>query len=212
MFTGLIEAIGIVRDVRLYGRANELVLERPAAFSQVKLGDSIAINGVCLTVSQQSLSQLSFDVMPETLHKTNLSELRRGSYVNLERALALGDRLGGHLVSGHIDGVGEIIGRRSEGNAVVFTVKAPQEVRAYLVRKGSIAIDGISLTIGDLTPEGFWVSIIPHTLAVTALQYLQSGDRVNLEADIIGKYVVAYLERRKTTQGISMDFLRENGF
>jgi len=212
MFTGLIEAIGKVLDVRLSGRVSELTVEHPPSFAHVRLGDSIAINGVCLTVSRFSTTQLIFDLMPETIRKTNLHKLNRGSHVNMERALALGDRLGGHLVSGHIDGVGKVSGIRNEGNAVVFNVQAPREMSSYLVRKGSVAIDGISLTVGDTTPEGFWVSIVPHTLSATALQHRHVGDEVNLEADIIGKYVVEHLARKGAARGISMDFLRQHGF
>lgn len=213
MFTGLIEAIGKVNDVRFSGQKNELVVQHPAQFEKVKLGDSVAVNGVCLTVSRFTTGELIFDVMPETLRKTNLHKLSGGSFVNMERALALGDRLGGHLVTGHIDGIGRVTGRRSEGNALLFTIHTPEAVREYLVKKGSVAIDGISLTIGDITNEGFWVSIIPHTLTATALQFRQVGDTVNLEADIIGKYVVQYLERRQLSPGgISLDFLKQHGF
>ncbi|KAF0194875.1 MAG: riboflavin synthase [Bacillota bacterium] len=213
MFTGLIEAVGKVNDIRFSGQENELVVQHPLLFEKIKLGDSIAINGVCLTVSRFAGGELVFDVMPETLRRSNLHKLLRGSFVNMERALVLGERLGGHLVTGHIDGVGRVTGRRSEGNAILFTIQTPEEVREYLIKKGSVAIDGISLTIGDITNEGFWISIIPHTLTATALQYRQVGDAVNLEADIIGKYVVRYLERRQpSSKGISFDFLKQHGF
>lgn len=213
MFTGLIEAIGKVNDIRFSGQENELVVQRPEVFEKVKLGDSIAINGVCLTVSRFVRGELVFDVMPETLRSSNLHKLTRGSYVNIERALAVGDRLGGHLVTGHIDGVGRVTGKRLEGNAILFAIQTPEEVTEYLIKKGSVAIDGISLTIGDITNEGFWVSIIPHTLAATALQYRQVGDTVNLEGDIIGKYVVQYLKRRQpSSKGIDFDFLKQHGF
>ena len=155
-----------------------------------------------------------FDVMPETLRKTNLLSLTSGDYVNMERALAVGDRLGGHLLTGHIDGVGQVSARRTEGNAIIFTIHAPEEVTSLLVEKGSVAVDGISLTVGDLEPKGFWVSIIPHTLENTVLQHRRPGDKVNLEADLIGKYVLRYLKRPAPGRpgGITLDFLGQHGF
>jgi riboflavin synthase len=214
MFTGLVEAMGKVKELRLLGQRNQLVIEEPAIAQQVKLGDSVAINGICLTVVQCKGDQLVFDVMPETLRKTNLLSLTSGDYVNMERALAVGDRLGGHLLTGHIDGVGQVSARRKEGNAIIFTIHAPEEVTSLLVKKGSVAVDGISLTVGDLEPKGFWVSIIPHTLENTVLQYRQPGDKVNLEADLIGKYVLRYLKKVAPGRpgGITLDFLGQHGF
>ncbi|BCV25687.1 riboflavin synthase [Gelria sp. Kuro-4] len=214
MFTGLVETMGKVKELRLLGRRNQLVIEEPGIAQQVKLGDSVAINGVCLTVVQCEGDRLIFDVMPETLRKTNLRSLTRGDYVNMERALAMGDRLGGHLLTGHIDGVGQVSARRTEGNAIIFTIHAPEEVTSLLVEKGSVAVDGISLTVGDLEPKGFWVSIIPHTLENTVLQHRRPGDKVNLEADLIGKYVLRYLKRPApgSPGGITLDFLGQHGF
>lgn len=214
MFTGLVETMGKVNELRLLGRRNQLVIEEPGIAQQVKLGDSVAINGVCLTVVQCEGDRLIFDVMPETLRKTNLRSLTSGDYVNMERALAMGDRLGGHLLTGHIDGVGQVSARRTEGNAIIFTIHAPEEVTSLLVEKGSVAVDGISLTVGDLEPKGFWVSIIPHTLENTVLQHRRPGDKVNLEADLIGKYVLRYLKRLAPGRpgGITLDFLGQHGF
>jgi len=214
MFTGLVETMGKVNELRLLGRRNQLVIEEPGIAQQVKLGDSVAINGVCLTVVQCEGDRLIFEVMPETLRKTNLRSLTRGDYVNMERALAMGDRLGGHLLTGHIDGVGQVSARRTEGNAIIFTIHAPEEVTSLLVEKGSVAVDGISLTVGDLEPKGFWVSIIPHTLENTVLQHRRPGDKVNLEADLIGKYVLRYLKRPAPGRpgGITLDFLGQHGF
>lgn len=158
------------------------------------VGESLAVNGVCLTVREMTGSIVVADVMPETARATTLADLRPGDEVNLERALRLGDRLGGHLVTGHVDGVGTVRSRRREGNALLLEVGAPPAVARYLVPKGAVAVDGVSLTVASRRADGFTVSLIPHTLAVTTLSALRPGDRVNLEVDLVGKYVIQYLQ------------------
>lgn len=195
-----------------------ITIEGEKVLSDVKLGDSIAVNGICLTVVVFTDRFFEVDVMAETLRKTNLAELKPGDRVNLERALRVGDRLGGHIVSGHIDGVGVISRQQREDIAVITEIKAPAEVMRYVVRKGSVAIDGISLTVVDCTDEAFQVSLIPHTAMLTTLGYKKQGDRVNLESDIIGKYVERLLGFTANTgptgksPELSLDFLAQNGF
>jgi riboflavin synthase len=214
LFTGIIEELGTVRSLQTRADFAQIKIEARKVLSDIRLGDSIAVNGVCLTVA--SFSGLSFlaDVMPETLRKTNLIGLKPGNRVNLERALALGGRLGGHMVSGHVDGTGRIREKRTEGNAVVMHITAPQEVLRLIVPKGSIAVDGISLTVAVVGPESFSVSVIPHTAAETTLGEKSAGDIVNLENDLIGKYVDRLLNSYQDIQqkDISIDFLKANGF
>jgi riboflavin synthase len=218
MFTGLIEELGEMIKIQHGINSAKLTLKASKVLELVKLGDSIAVNGVCLTVVWFSPSQFAAEVMDETLRKTNLGNLVTGDKVNLERALSLGDRLGGHMVSGHIDGVGQIVGMKKVDIANVITIEAPQEVTDYIISKGSVAIDGISLTVVDCLEEMFTVSIIPHTAAMTTLGYKKNGDKVNLEADMIGKYVVKFLERqaagssKRKESKLDVNFLAENGF
>lgn len=218
MFTGLVEEVGEVIKLQHGSNSAKITVKASKVLEQVKLGDSIAVNGVCLTVVWFIKSQFAAEVMEETLRKTNLGSLAAGDLVNLERALSLGDRLGGHMVSGHIDGVGKIVGIKRVDIANVITVEAPQEVTDYLIPKGSVAIDGISLTVIDCQEEMFTVSIIPHTAAATTLGDKKTGDKVNLEADLIGKYVAKFLERqaagnsKKKNSRIDAKFLAENGF
>ncbi|CCO07052.1 Riboflavin synthase alpha chain [Desulforamulus hydrothermalis Lam5 = DSM 18033] len=182
----------------------------------VKIGDSIAVNGVCLTVTTFGEGIFTADVMAETLARTNLKELRPGSKVNLERALRLGDRLGGHLVSGHVDGIGTIIGTARHDIATLVTVQAPDEVMKYIIKKGSVAIDGTSLTVVDFDRDKFQVSLIPHTAQVTVLGSKKIGDTVNLEADVLGKYIERLLQAREErpvqNSKISQEFLSAHGF
>jgi len=212
VFTGIIEELGTVRGIAVGREGARLTVEAPGILAGVRRGDSVAVNGVCLTVTEHTETAFAVDVMAETLAKTNLGRLRRGARVNLERALRLGDRLGGHLVTGHVDGVGTITGRERDGMATVFAVRAPQDVAQYLIPKGSVAVDGISLTVVDVRGDVFTVSIIPHTAAVTTLGFKQPGDTVNLEADVVGKYVAHLLRREKGEQGITLDFLARSGF
>ena len=186
-----------------------------AVLSDLKVGDSVAVNGVCLTATSVDSAGFTADVMHETLRRSSLGALGPGSRVNLERAMAAGGRFGGHIVSGHIDAAGTIAEKRRDDNAVWYTVKAPPAVLRYVVEKGSVAIDGISLTVASVEADRFSVSVIPHTAAVTALGDKSPGDIVNLEADIIGKYVDKLLRPAETPPaggGVSLEFLAENGF
>ncbi len=221
MFTGIIEEMGILKKIQHGSDSARLNIEASEVLRDVRLGDSIAVNGICLTVVHFNGRFFDVDVMAETLRKTNLEDLKPGDRVNLERALRVGDRLGGHIVSGHIDGVGVITRQQREDIAVVTDIRAPAEVMKYVVKKGSVAIDGISLTVVDCTSDSFQVSLIPHTASLTSLGYKKTGDRVNLEADIIGKYVERLLGFKKDETGpaeagsrsrLTMDYLAENGF
>lgn len=216
MFTGIVEELGAVASLQRGADSANLAIVARVVLQQLKLGDSIAVNGVCLTVTSFNDRQFSADVMAETLAKTNLGSLKPGDKVNLERALAFGDRLGGHLVSGHIDGVGRIIKLARHDIAMVVTIAAPTEVMRYIIRKGSVAIDGISLTVVDYTPDSFSVSLIPHTAAATTLGFKQVGASVNLEGDMIGKYIekwfTAGAAKERPGQGMSAEFLARHGF
>jgi len=216
VFTGIVEELGIVRIVRLLPESGQLTVEGRIVLSGTQIGDSIAINGVCLTVIRQSEREFTVDVMAETLAKTNLVELKSGSRVNLERALQLQTRLGGHLVSGHIDGVGTIRRITSWGIAQVYEISAPPTILSYILPKGSIAIDGISLTVIDVESEYFTVSLIPHTFEQTTLGLKEIGASVNLETDLIGKYVARFMGLNTTSsknkQDLSLGFLAEHGF
>ncbi len=194
MFTGLIEALGTVAHIDPEGAGRRLVITAPTLAPQLKLGESVAVNGVCLTVVQVDAAQVGFQAGPETLAKTNLSELIPGHRVNLERSLQVGDRLGGHWVQGHVDGVGHIASRRVEGEWEMVWFDCPEELCRQMVRKGSIAVDGVSLTVVDVEPTRFSVALIPHTLSHTTLGHKPGGATVNLETDILGKYVRKLLE------------------
>jgi riboflavin synthase len=196
MFSGIIAEVGTVKALDGSAEAASLTIEVSRSFSDVVIGESIAVNGVCLTVVQRSDSMFVVDVSPQTLRATNLGELRPGDGVNLERSLSLTDRLGGHLVSGHVDGVGTIIDQCSEANALHYDIQVPEGLIRYMVPKGSIAVDGISLTIVACRPAGFQVTIIPHTAAVTTIGRKSIGATVNLECDMIGKYVERVLQAR----------------
>jgi riboflavin synthase len=196
MFSGIVAEVGTVQDYDGNREAATLTVQASPAFHDVAIGESIAVNGVCLTVVDHRESTFSLDVSPETLRATNLGELRPGDGVNLERSLSLNDRVGGHLVSGHVDGVGRITDKRREANALHYDIQAPVELMRYLVPKGSIAVDGISLTVVACRPEGFQVTIIPHTAAVTTIGCKALGATVNLECDMIGKYVERALQAR----------------
>jgi riboflavin synthase len=219
MFTGIIEEIGIVSSIQRAGDSFVLTIEAKNILNDVHLGDSIAVNGVCLTVTSYSGNYFSVDVMPETVKATSLSIVRRGTKVNLERAMAAGGRFGGHFVSGHIDGTGCIISKKQVENAVYYEIEADQETLKYVILKGSIAIDGTSLTVFGISESSFTISIIPHTLSETILGLKGPGDIVNLECDMIGKYVghfltglAAGIQNKKGTKGITTQFLEENGF
>lgn len=217
MFTGIVEEIGHIRRIQRGDLWIVLEVSAQKILQGVKLGDSIAVNGTCLTVTSFTRDAFTVDVMPETLKKTSLASLGIGSPVNLERAMAAGDRFGGHFVSGHVDGMGRILEKKPYGNAIVITIDAGEDVLRYILPKGSISIDGISLTVVDTNPSSFQVSIIPHTLKETVLQYKNAGDVVNLECDMIGKYIerfILFRESRNSSKSTSItsDFLAENGF
>jgi riboflavin synthase len=211
MFTGIIEEMGTVKALRREAGAARLSLSAATVLDGTALGDSICVNGVCLTVVEMGRSGFSADVAVETLRVTNLGELKAGARVNLERALQLSARIGGHLVSGHVDAVGRLREKRDEGNGWRIFFDAPETVLRYVIKKGSIAIDGISLTVADLDRAGFSVAMIPHTARLTTLGFKTAGDSVNLEADIIGKYVER-LFPGKEAGSVSLDLLRKNGF
>ena len=216
MFTGIIEEVGALK--RLAG--GEIAIRAKKVLEDVALGDSIAVNGICLTVTRFDEAHFTADVMPETIRRTSLAELRRGSRVNLERALTLKSRLGGHIVSGHIDGAGTIAAMREEGNAILLTVRASADILRYIVEKGSVALDGISLTVASVSAADFTVSLIPHTREITNLREKSVGSRLNIETDILGKYVEKLFPggcalgsaAPKGKDGITMDFLRQQGF
>ncbi len=214
MFTGIVEEVGQIRRVTLGAHSAVLEIAAHTVLEGTKIGDSIAVNGICLTVTALSPQGFSADVMHETLDRSSLAGLATGSPVNLERAMAANGRFGGHIVSGHVDGTGRITQIRRDDNAVWFTVACETALLRYIVEKGSITIDGTSLTVADVTDSGFSVSAIPHTLTVTVLGERRQGDRVNLECDIIGKYVEKLLQPAKVAaeSGISREFLAEHGF
>lgn len=215
MFTGIVEEMGTIRAIRRGRSSAVLDIQAKTVLSDVHIGDSIAVNGVCLTVTDFSPEGFSADVMHETLNRSSLSQLKNGSRVNLERAMAANGRFGGHIVAGHVDGVGKITRVRRDDTAVWYTVEAPPEVLRYVVEKGSITIDGISLTVAAVAEGGFSVSIIPHTAAQTVLGERREGDLVNLETDIIGKYVEKLLSPGpgpKAGGAITREFLTRYGF
>lgn len=214
MFTGLIEDLGTLRDIRTGTDQARLVVATHLPRAELTLGESIAVNGVCLTVTSFGEGVFTADVSPETLQCTTLGRLARGARVNLERALRLSDRLGGHLVSGHVDGQGQILERRQDGNAWRFRFQVEPAISAFLVPKGSVAVDGISLTVNDVSGDSFSLAIIPLTLAKTTLQDRKVGDQVNLETDLIGKYVARFLQDGSAgkSPGLTMDILAKNGF
>jgi riboflavin synthase len=212
MFTGIIEEIGMMKAVQKGRDWCKLTIQASAILEDVKLGDSIAVNGVCLTVTQFTKVQFTVDVMPETMAKTSLAGLKNGSPVNLERAMAANGRFGGHFVSGHIDGTGTILTRKPFGNAVLFDIGASDELLYYMIPKGSVAVDGISLTIVEVDAHSFQLSIIPHTLEQTVLAQKYAGDIVNLECDPLGKYIEKFVQTRKSKGKLTESFLAEHGF
>lgn len=204
MFTGLIEDLGKVDTWEAEGRSGRLVFETGLPLKEISLGSSIAVNGCCLTVVRKGRKRLAVDVSPETLERTNFAQIEPGDLVNLERSLRFADRLGGHLVTGHVDGIGVIEKIRRRGDFTFFEIRVPAVVGRLLVSKGSVAVDGISLTVNSCTTRSFSVVIIPFTLSHTNLQSHRVGGRVNLEADIVGKYVWQYMKvgRRRGRQGL----------
>lgn len=193
MFTGIVEGTGKVLKLRVSGRQATLTIQAPFTLRGEREGDSIAVNGCCLTVVRKNTRQFTADLSVETLRVTNLGHLKPGSLVNLERPIRLADRLGGHLVQGHVDAVGKVVALRRVGENDKITIQFPNRLRPYLIPKGSIAVDGVSMTVNDLTPQSFSLVVIPHTLKQTNLARWKKGQLVNLEADMIGKYVVAQI-------------------
>lgn len=221
MFTGIVEEIGGVVSVSKGAQSSKMTLQGNVIFEDMHIGDSVAVNGVCLTVTSKMGNTFTVDVMAETLRRSSLGSLTNGSKVNMERAMAANGRFGGHIVSGHIDGTGEIESFVKEDNAVWVTVKTPAGILKYIIEKGSITIDGISLTVAYVDSHCFKVSLIPHTATNTTLLSKKPGDIVNLENDIVGKYIDKLLhfnedaegeQSSKKESGISMDFLAQNGF
>lgn len=215
MFTGIIEEVGTVKSIQKGAISSFIQINADTVLSDAHIGDSIAVNGVCLTVTDLTGNYFQADVMNETLSRSSLGSLKNGSPVNLERAMSAQGRFGGHIVSGHIDGTGVISSVKQDGIALWYTINTDSEILRYIVEKGSIAIDGISLTVAKVTANDFNVSIIPHTAAQTVLNSKKTGDTVNLENDIIGKYVEKFLnpdEKKSEKSRITMDFLAKNGF
>jgi riboflavin synthase len=218
MFTGIIEELGVVANIKRSGESFVLTIDAKTILKDVHLGDSISVNGVCLTVTSFTSSQFTVDVMPETVKASSLQSLKRGAKVNLERAMAAGGRFGGHFVSGHIDGTGVIKSKKQVENAVYYEIETSPEILRYVIERGSIAVDGTSLTVFGVTDETFTLSLIPHTLSESIIGLKESGDIVNLECDMIGKYVGHFLTRgqntgnKKSSSGISTSFLEEHGF
>ena len=211
MFTGIIEEIGKVKALRRGARSFTLEIEASRVLEGTQVGDSIATNGVCLTVTRMDGSGFAADVMPETVERTALKRLQPGSRVNLERALTLNSRLGGHLVAGHVDATGRIAARREDDTALWLEIEAEPALLRYVVEKGSIAVDGVSLTVARVDGRSFAVSLIPHTQGVTTLHERRVGERVNLESDMLAKYVEK-LMGRVPQGGLTFGFLYENGF
>ena len=223
MFTGIVEEVGTIVSISKGAKSSKLTLQGKVIFEDMHIGDSIAVNGVCLTVTEKTANTFTVDVMAETLRRSSLGTLSKGSKVNMERAMAANGRFGGHIVSGHIDGTGTIKSFVREDNAVWVTIAASSKLLKYIIEKGSITIDGISLTVAYVDSQCFKVSLIPHTAANTTLLTKKTGDMVNLENDIVGKYIDKLLHFdieddtvtdhiSETSGGISMEFLSENGF
>ncbi len=213
MFTGIVEEVGTIRAMT----KGELVIGASKVLQDVALGDSIAVNGICLTVTKFDAASFHVDVMPETMRRTSLALLQKGSHVNLERALTLSSRLGGHIVSGHIDGTGRILSFTEEENAILLKISAEAGLLRYIIEKGSVALDGISLTVTEVTSQDFTVSLIPHTREVTILGERKAGDPINIENDVIGKYVERFLtvsqpEKQEKKSALTAEFLLQNGF
>ncbi len=215
MFTGIVEEIGTVERIQKGRHSAILTIRASVVLENTKLGDSIAVNGICLTVTELSGGKFMADVMHETLNRSSLAQLSSGSHVNLERAMPADGRFGGHIVAGHVDGVGTVLRMERDDTAVWYTIGAKPEIMRYIVEKGSVTVDGVSLTVAQVAAEHFAVSVIPHTQQQTVLQERAVGGLVNLETDIIGKYVEKLLQpapEQKKKSGITKEFLYENGF
>lgn len=212
MFTGIIEERGILQEIQRSVNCAKITIQAKKVLEEIQLGDSIAVNGICLTVTSFTKDIFTADVMPETWRRCSISQLSKGQLVNLERAMPMNGRFGGHIVSGHIDGIGKIQGMKREENAVLYEILVEEKILRYVIEKGSIAIDGISLTVTNVTDKSFSVSAIPHTVQNTNLKERKKGEFVNLEADCIGKYVSKFLDVTKKEETITENFLMEHGF
>lgn len=215
MFTGIIEELGTIQKIQAKGNALVLNIKAKTVLEDIKLGDSVAVNGVCLTVTAFNHHSFSLDVMPETFNSTSLSNLQQGTLVNLERAMSSNGRFGGHFVTGHVDAVGHILKREPRENAIYIDIQYPNEYSHLTLYKGSIALDGTSLTIFGTENNRVTVSIIPHTAKESVLGIKKVGDKVNIEFDMLGKYLFSFLEKKNqqnVQNSISKDFLKENGF
>ena len=216
MFTGLVEELGKVTNITRTSQSVRITIGADKVLTDVKIGDSIAVNGTCLTAVDYNTKSFTADVMPETVNRTVLASLKPGDIVNLERCLKVGDRLGGHIVSGHIDGIGTITAKQRNDIAIIVTITASPHLLRYIIPKGSIAVDGTSLTVVEIGANWFTVSLIPHTAGLTTVGLKSSGQPVNLEVDIIGKYVERLLGQpvcqNKSSSKMTTQFLQENGF
>jgi riboflavin synthase len=216
MFTGIIEEIGSVKAIDRGSQSIRLTIKGQKVLTDTRIGDSIAVNGICLTVTTQGEDWFSADGMPETMRRTGMQQLKPRDPVNLERAMQMGGRLGGHLVSGHIDGTGRLASRAREDNAIILAIEAAPEILRYIITKGSVALDGVSLTVVRVDPHSFQVSLIPHTAGLTILGNRAIGDLVNIECDVIGKYVERLMQpaqpEETPSSGLTWQFLEEHGF
>ena len=220
MFTGIIEGFGTISGIKPSGQSRRMAINADYELDNTKIGDSIAVNGACLTVVSFSGKRFEVDLSPETVAKTTLGKAKIGDRLNLERALCISDRIDGHLVSGHIDGIGTIKSRKTEENAIIITFNIPESVSYYIIKKGSVAVDGISLTVNECDHESFQVSIIPHTAKLTTLGFKKISDSVNVETDMIGKYVERFVTQTKASRNekkteessVDMQLLARTGF
>ena len=212
MFTGIVEDIGTVKAISRGKASMQLTIFSSKIVEDVHLGDSIAVNGVCLTVTSFTKESFPVDVMPETVKATSIRDVSVGSFVNLERAMSASGRFGGHIVSGHVDGIGTIIRKRRQENAIYYDIKISEELRRFCIPKGSIAIDGTSLTLFGVQNQLITISLIPHTVEISVIGRKKEGDIVNVENDMLGKYVIYNMEGNQEKKTITEDFLRQNGF
>jgi riboflavin synthase len=219
MFTGIIEGFGTIRSLSGAGQGKRMSLESDFELDRTKLGDSIAVNGACLTAVKISGKVFEVDISPETIEKSTFKSAKTGDRVNLERAIKLGDRLDGHIVTGHIDGTGVIESVETSSNAIIIKIKAPEKVMKYIIEKGSVAVDGTSLTVNSCDENSFSLAIIPHTKGLSIVGSKKVGEKVNLETDVVGKYIEKLITGKNSSsgteskeEGVSMDFLRSNGF
>ena len=220
MFTGIIEGIGVLRRITNQGQGRVLTIETDVDLHESKIGDSIAVNGACLTAVKLQRHLFEVDMAPETVNRTTFKSIATGERLNIERAMRLSDRLDGHLVSGHIDGTGRILSKTIKSNAVIITIEVPSELACQMIEKGSVAVDGISLTINRCTERDFQISVIPHTAGITTIGIKGVGDEVNIETDMLGKYVRRFFEQSSSVDvspvsahnGVSMELLARNGF